>query len=672
MAGETRDLKVRWLGDATSLERSARRAATAVSDSGKKIGDAGSTLGSTFGKLGSLLGTFHLPFAKAASTVESDLGAMGTAGVGFGDSMAGPVAAGLAAGGAAALAFGKQSVDAAENFNKAHERLAVVVKNTGAAVSGWGDQVKAADDKMSALGFNEADTESSLAKLVPVTHNVGEATKLMGLAADVARARGETLDESTGRLVAIEAGRMRGLAQLGIAQKDATGKTIDAKTAIQKITDLYGGAASQYADTYAGKLATLKAETNRLQVAIGNDLLPVLDTAASAMVPVAENWTSAFTKISSGLETASSHAHTFGLGIGDIVGAVAKATPGLNIAGTALGLFGEKGKKAKDATQQLADAQKQYAKDLEAGTQNTQQGVKDRQALTDASAKAKTITDGLSAATSGETDATAAQTAAQHKAIEAAQERAKVEKTETDAIIGTHDATIALDNATLGVSDSIDTYNAKALEAAKDGGRNATANRDWEKASNDVKSAIDNVATSAEQQAVQQANLHGKTLSARDAADAQRLALARLRDNIAPGTPFRSYLDQLIAQLDNAARPRTETLALQVIGSTPQGSITWNPATGTFFAPGAQGPPVIRRQEGGYIPGPIGAPVPAIVHGGEYVVRAQDVGKGGGGVNQYSITVNVAPGADPAAAGKAVVDAIRAYERRNGSSWRAA
>ena len=76
---------------------------------------------------------------------------------------------------------------------------------------------------------------------------------------------------------------------------------------------------------------------------------------------------------------------------------------------------------------------------------------------------------------------------------------------------------------------------------------------------------------------------------------------------------------------------------------------------------------------GGPVPGPIGSPVPAIVHGGEYVIPASRVGGGGGGnTNYYAITVNVAPGADPSAAGKAVVDAIRAYEKRNGSSWRAA
>jgi hypothetical protein len=42
----------------------------------------------------------------------------------------------------------------------------------------------------------------------------------------------------------------------------------------------------------------------------------------------------------------------------------------------------------------------------------------------------------------------------------------------------------------------------------------------------------------------------------------------------------------------------------------------------------------------------------------------------GGGT--YNISVNVAPGANPADAGRAIVDAIRAFERSSGSGWRGA
>jgi hypothetical protein len=44
----------------------------------------------------------------------------------------------------------------------------------------------------------------------------------------------------------------------------------------------------------------------------------------------------------------------------------------------------------------------------------------------------------------------------------------------------------------------------------------------------------------------------------------------------------------------------------------------------------------------------------------------------GGGSSTYNITVSVGAGANPVDAGRAVVDAIKAYERSNGSSWRGA
>lgn len=50
-------------------------------------------------------------------------------------------------------------------------------------------------------------------------------------------------------------------------------------------------------------------------------------------------------------------------------------------------------------------------------------------------------------------------------------------------------------------------------------------------------------------------------------------------------------------------------------------------------------------------------------------VQVTPLGRGGTHVT-YSITVNAAPGTHPAQAGKAVVEAIREYERVNGAGWR--
>jgi phage-related protein len=81
--------------------------------------------------------------------------------------------------------------------------------------------------------------------------------------------------------------------------------------------------------------------------------------------------------------------------------------------------------------------------------------------------------------------------------------------------------------------------------------------------------------------------------------------------------------------------------------------------------------------KGGVVPGIPGTPVPAILHAGEMVLRRQQVDNfatapAASSSAQYAITVNVAPGANPVDTGRAIVDAIKAYERSNSASWRGA
>jgi hypothetical protein len=647
MAGDVRSLTVKWLGDASNLVSSSKKAASAVGTAGKDIAGHGNKMAGVFGQLGKVLGSFHLPFGGAAKSVTGDFSRMEAAGIGTGSAVAG----GLAVAGAAAAEFARESIDAAENFNKAHERLAVVVENVGQSMKDEADAITNNDDKLVQLGFSSTDTESAMAKLVPVTHDVGKATVLLGVAADVARARNQTLDEATSTLVAVEAGRLKGLAKLGIAQKDANGKTITAAEAVQKLNAQFGGAASEYATTYAGKLAVMKAETNDLKVAIGNQLLPVLSDFAGG-VALALN----------GVDDLSKKIHVnLGRAIEDVL------SLGLaEFARKALGDVHHAGDDAAETMKRLQVATRAYADDLAKGDKTSVAAKQHQKEYTEANKAAKVINDGLATAATTATAATAAQTAGTKEAKKAAEDRAKAQKTETDAILGTRDADIGLSNSMLGVSDSIDAYLPKLAEAVKQHGKNAQANRDWERASNDVKSSIDGVASSAANAATQEAALHGKTLDAKGSADAQRTALENLRGTIQPGNPFRSYLDGLIRDLDRAATPRHANITLKVIEQTPSGQVTVDPQGVVRAAYG--------YAEGGYVPGPIGAPVLATVHGGEYITRAQDVGRGGPGgatVNHYTINVNVAPGANPADVGRSLVASIRAYERKNGSSWRA-
>jgi len=64
---------------------------------------------------------------------------------------------------------------------------------------------------------------------------------------------------------------------------------------------------------------------------------------------------------------------------------------------------------------------------------------------------------------------------------------------------------------------------------------------------------------------------------------------------------------------------------------------------------------------------------PAMVHQGEMIIpaaAAAAVRAGSGGGNTYNINVHVPPSADKASVGRQVVEVIREFERRSGSSWR--
>ncbi len=69
--------------------------------------------------------------------------------------------------------------------------------------------------------------------------------------------------------------------------------------------------------------------------------------------------------------------------------------------------------------------------------------------------------------------------------------------------------------------------------------------------------------------------------------------------------------------------------------------------------------------EGGPVPGPVGAPLNAVVHGGEFVLSHDMLARGGGSRSShtYHITVN---SLDARAAGDIVVQALQSYARRNG------
>ncbi len=188
--------------------------------------------------------------------------------------------------GGAAVTIGGAAVKMASDFDAAQARMSTAIGNVGQNFDAFKSKIAATDDKLSNYGFTSTQTESALASLIPATKDTGKALDLMSLAANIARGRHIDLQQATDLLVKVETGHVALLGRLGINIKDNTGKTIDATTAVQRLSDMYGGQAAANADTFSGKTEVLKAKIDDLGVKLGNALIPVLEQLASVVANV--------------------------------------------------------------------------------------------------------------------------------------------------------------------------------------------------------------------------------------------------------------------------------------------------------------------------------------------------------------------------------------------------
>lgn len=183
------------------------------------------------------------------------------------------LAVGLAAAGVAAVKF----ANAAAEDEQAQVKLATALRNATGATDGQIASVErwiTAQGK--ALGVSDDELRPALSRLAVATGDVGEAQKLASLAMDVSAGTGKSLQTVTEALVKAQNGSLGGLSRLGVATKDAEGKTKSLRDITKDLATTYEGAASRSSDTVAGKQKILKVQMGELQEEIGARLLPAL------------------------------------------------------------------------------------------------------------------------------------------------------------------------------------------------------------------------------------------------------------------------------------------------------------------------------------------------------------------------------------------------------------
>lgn len=260
------------------------------------------------------------------------------------------VGSSFAFGAGAAVAFGAESVHAADQFELADGRLRVAIKNSGDEWSVYSSQIDAAINKGAQFGHNSTDVETALATMTTGLGSTKKALDLLPLAENIAAAK--NMDLNAAALLATKAseGQSRALKQLAIDAPVAAGGAVKvtaankaltaaqqnlalveekvhdgrlkgpaaadalsaanmrlhtaqsnlntAETAGKVITDLlaskYSGEASQAAETFDGKQKALEARFDNLKVKAGllieKGLVGIVDWYDKSGAPALEHF----------------------------------------------------------------------------------------------------------------------------------------------------------------------------------------------------------------------------------------------------------------------------------------------------------------------------------------------------------------------------------------------
>ena len=235
MATASRSLTLSIVGDIDGLQKSLKQADTEIQGFGGKVGE--------FGK---------------------------------------KVAAAFAIAAAAAVAYaGKLAIDgvkAAIEDEAAQLRLANALRSATGATDA---QIKATENYITktslAVGLADDELRPAFQRLSVATGSVTKSQELLNLAVDISKGTGKDLNQVVEALSKAYNGQDTQLVRLGIGITAAQAKQLDFRGETQKLSDLYGGAASRNAETFQGRIDRLRVGFNEAKEAVGAALLPVIE-----------------------------------------------------------------------------------------------------------------------------------------------------------------------------------------------------------------------------------------------------------------------------------------------------------------------------------------------------------------------------------------------------------
>lgn len=215
---------------------------------------------------------------KGLKTADKEIQTFGGKVNEFGKKAALAFAAAAAAAGAYATKLAVDGVKAAIEDEAAQLRLASALK---AATGATDAQIKATEEYISAtslaVGVSDDELRPALQRLSIATGDVKKSQDLLNLAIDISKGTGKDLASVTEALSKAYGGQDTQLARLGIGITAAQAKQLDFRGEVEKLSDLYGGAASRNAETFQGRIDRLKVGFQEAKEAVGVALLPIIE-----------------------------------------------------------------------------------------------------------------------------------------------------------------------------------------------------------------------------------------------------------------------------------------------------------------------------------------------------------------------------------------------------------
>jgi hypothetical protein len=180
-----------------------------------------------------------------------------------------------------------------------------------------------------ATGVADDQLRPAFQRLAVSTKDTTKAQELLNLALDISKGRGLELEQVANALGRAQDGNTTALGRLGLGLSKAELSTLSFTEVQAKLSDLYGGAAADNAETFQGKIDRLKVGFDEAKEALGVALLPQVERFIGFLnetgIPTLNAFIAGLTGdqgLSAGLKETQRGAESFGKAIGTVAGII--------------------------------------------------------------------------------------------------------------------------------------------------------------------------------------------------------------------------------------------------------------------------------------------------------------------------------------------------------------